>query len=117
LVWARGVNHNPGLQAPKWIWHTGTAMILAALAAFTVAQVRRGKKAPLFFAAWFGILLAPVLPLRNHLSEYYLTLPTIGLAMLAGWALVSDWRSPPLRKAAAAALLLIYLSPLPVLYA
>jgi hypothetical protein len=34
-------------------------------------------------------VLSPVLPLRDHMTEYYVYLPVIGLAWLAGWAAVS----------------------------
>jgi hypothetical protein len=34
-----------------------------------------------------------VLPLANHMSEYYLTIPGIGLAWLAGWAMVAAWQN------------------------
>src|SRR5437773_3191483 len=116
LAWARGVDHFSGRHlAPVWMWSVGTGAILIGLAAFTVVQVRRGKNAALFFAAWFAILLTPVLPLHSHLSEYYLTLPTIGLAMLGGWGLASAWQSP--WRYGALGLLLIYLVPLPVIRA
>src|SRR6266699_3594391 len=65
LVWARGVNHFSGPHAPPaWMWTAGTALILIGLAAFAIVKVRQGSNAPLFFAAWFVIVLAPVLPLR-----------------------------------------------------
>jgi hypothetical protein len=116
FVWARGVNHFSGNPAPVWMWTAGTALILGSLAAFAVVKVRQGSKAPLFFAAWFLIILTPVLPLRYHLTEYYLMLPVIGFCMLGGWGLASAWRSPRmLWKIAATALLLIYLGPLPVI--
>jgi len=117
LVWARGVDHHPGRQLPTAVWSVGTASILVGLAAFTIVQVRQGKNLALFFWAWFVILLIPVLPLRYHLTEYYTALPSIGLAMLAGWAIASAWASKTLYKIAAAALLLVYLSPAPTLYA
>jgi hypothetical protein len=115
LVWARGQNHyydpSPWLQA---FWPWGTFLILSALGAFAAAQAfRRGEKSALFFAAWFVVLLLPVAPLRDHISEYYLTLPIIGLAMLGGWGLASAWHAGAAWRIAAAALLLIYLSPLP----
>jgi hypothetical protein len=81
LVWAPGKNHyddpSPLVQA---FWPWGVFLILAALAAFAVAQTIQRRKAALFFVGWFVILLMPVAPLRDHISEYYLTLPTIGLA-------------------------------------
>src|SRR5262249_18228102 len=73
LVWARGVNHFSGPHAPpEWMWTIGVALILSGLAAFAVLKLRQGNQAPIFFAAWFVIVLAPVLPLREHLTEYYL---------------------------------------------
>ena len=39
---------------------------------------------PLYFVAWFVLLLAPVLPLQNRISGYYLALPLTGVALLAG---------------------------------
>ena len=53
----------------------------------TAWRARAGDRLPLFFLAWFAILIAPVLPLSDHLSEYYPFLPSIGLAMWGGWAL------------------------------
>jgi hypothetical protein len=122
LLWARGVDHDPWLhRLPEWVWPVNTALILAALAAFAIVQARNGRKASLFLAAWFVILLAPVLPLSYHRTEYYVALPAIGLAMLGGWAIVSAWQSRSrqvaLGKAATAALVVIYLSPLPALHA
>ena len=114
ILWARGVNHyrDPGLLL-RLGWSWGSVAILAVLAAFALRQAIRGHKAALFFAAWFFIVLAPVLPLTDHVSEYYLTLPAIGLAMLAGWALVEAWASGVVWRAAAIASLLVYLSALP----
>src|SRR5262249_14411505 len=113
---ARGAYHYEGLrQPPSWFWPAGTAVILISLAVFAAAQSFHGRKAALFFVGWFVILLVPVLPLAYHLSEYYLTLPTIGVAMLGGWGVVAAWRSRAVWKIAAGALLLVYLSPLPVI--
>ena len=65
----------------------------AVLVGFTVLRIRHRDWLPLFCLGWFVILLAPVLPLRDHISTYYGTLPSIGLAMLAAYALASAWRS------------------------
>jgi hypothetical protein len=61
----------------------------AALVGFTVIRVRHKDWLPLFCLGWFFVVLAPVLPLRDHISTYYLVLPAIGLAILAGYALAS----------------------------
>jgi hypothetical protein len=51
---------------------------------------RRGHTA-WFCLAWFAIAIAPVLPLRDHVTEYYSFLPAIGLCWLGGWALAAAW--------------------------
>ena len=81
-----------------------------ALIGFAAARMRRGDRLPLFCLGWFAIVLAPVLPLRDHVSLYYLSLPTIGLAVLGGQALVSAWHSSPGWKVAASALVAAYLA-------
>jgi len=65
----------------------------AALLVFVVAKLRRREFRPLFFCGWFLLLLAPVLPLPNHIEDYYATIPALGLAWLAGWASVEAWRT------------------------
>jgi hypothetical protein len=64
------------------------------LLAFAVLRARRHDWLPVFCLAWFVIVLAPVLPLRDHISDYYLTLPIIGLAILGAYALVRAWSQP-----------------------
>ena len=78
-----------------------------ALAALAVHEFRQRRPAILFFAAWFLITLAPVLPLWDHHSDYYLTIPLLGLAMLAGWAIS---RPGAIIQACAAAAILFYLA-------
>ena len=77
---------------PEWVGPAGVWLFSIALAGVTVWAARRKQWLPLAFLTWFAILLLPVLPLRDHISPYYLTLPTIGLAMLSGCALASAWR-------------------------
>ena len=110
--WARGRQRYEG-SWPRILWPAGAVLLLLGLGIFALRQTRRGSRLALFFAGWFAILLAPVLPLPDHVLEYYLTLPTIGPAILGGWGLARAWRSRPIYRACAAALLLIYLSPLP----
>jgi hypothetical protein len=45
-----------------------------------------------------------MLPLRDHVTEYYPYIPLIGLAWLGGWGLVEAWRRGPAGRAAAVAL-------------
>jgi len=61
--------------------------ITAALLVFIVRQALRRDWLPAFFLAWFLIVLAPLIPLKNHYTEYYTTIPAAGLALLAGYAM------------------------------
>jgi hypothetical protein len=53
-------------------------------------------------------VLAPLLPLRDHIQSEYLTAPTLGLAIWTGWAMVSGWRANWVSRIAAVLLFLIY---------
>lgn len=46
----------------------------------------RNRRLAAFCLGWFVLVIAPLLPLTNHFSEYYASMPAIGLAMLGGWA-------------------------------
>jgi hypothetical protein len=70
-----------------------------ALVAYVVTELRRLRYTVLFFLAWFAIALAPVLPLSDHRTDYYLTIPFIGLAMLGGAAAGQYWNQPWFRRA------------------
>jgi len=87
---------------PAWVGPAGVVLFSLTLAAFTLWSVRRKNWAPLVCLAWFVILLGPVLPLREHRSPYYLTLPTAGLAMLGACAAATAWRAGLAWKAVAA---------------
>jgi hypothetical protein len=66
-----------------------TWLIGAALLAFLVRRIYQRDYRVLFCCSWFLLLMAPVLPLPNHVSDYYLTNAGIGIAWLAGWAAAS----------------------------
>ena len=51
---------------------------------------------------------APVLPLRDHVEEYYAFVPAIGLCWLGGWAVAECWRSGALTRTAAIGLAGVY---------
>ena len=93
---------------PGWFADIATPVSITffsvALLGFSVCTIRRRNLLPLFFLSWFVLALLPVLPLRDHFSDYYLTLPTIGLAELAAWALVYAWQGTSLTSVAAVAL-------------
>ncbi len=71
--------------------------VSVALIGLAAYQAVKREFRGLFFLAWFLLLLSPVLPLRDHVQDYYLTLPVIGLAMLGGWGigLAFERRSAP----------------------
>jgi hypothetical protein len=83
-------------------------ILTAVLLWFAGLRLRRGALAAGFCLAWFLILLAPVLPLRDHVTEYYVFLPALGLAWLAGWAITEAWHGGTLARASAVALIAIY---------
>lgn len=66
---------------------------LLGLLALVVVEVRRRRTTALFFVAWFLATLGPLLPLSGHRSDYYLTIPVIGVGMLAGWGIGMAWKS------------------------
>ncbi|MBI4874932.1 MAG: hypothetical protein HY822_09910 [Acidobacteria bacterium] len=93
---ALGAEH-AGLIPPGTGWApavtVGVWVLAAALAGFAAWKLIRREWLAAFLPAWFAIVLAPVLPLRNHISEYYLAAPMIGLAVLGAWGLASAWRA------------------------
>jgi hypothetical protein len=102
--------------SPQGFHQTEQSALLAVLAlgllAFTVFRAYRGDWLPAFCLAWFAIVLAPLLPLRDHISDYYLVLPTLGLAMLGGYALARAWMQPLPWRLAALALAASYAVPM-----
>jgi hypothetical protein len=101
LTWLTGL--------PAWL---GTASLVAAtlgLIVFIAWQIRRRNWLPLFFLSWYVVLLAPLLPLRDHIIPYGLTLPVSGIAMFGAYAVALSWRAPRPAKAAAAFALALYL--------
>lgn len=53
---------------------------------------RSAGRLALFGLAWFVGLLLPVLPLKNHFSDYYLASASVGMAMILGVAVVEAWK-------------------------
>ena len=90
-------------------WMTaGQFVILAVLLAFAGWKIWRRHALAVFLLLWFGIVLAPLLPLRDHFTEYYLTIPVIGLAILGAWAADDAWRAGVLPAIGAFAVVSIY---------
>jgi hypothetical protein len=74
---------------PYWLGITLTIALTLALAFFVDNKLRRRDWLPLFLLGWFLAVIAPVLPLRDHFTEYYVAAPAIGLAILGAWAIAS----------------------------
>ena len=107
--WQWTVGPNVNQVKPSLFEYALIAFLTLGLGIFLVSKLRRREWIAAFFPAWFLIVLAPLLPLRDHMSPEYLTIPLIGLAMLGGWALVSGWHAGTAGKIAAVLLLGIYL--------
>lgn len=86
-----------------------TIALMAGLLGFLTWKLYQREWVAAFFPAWFVIVLAPLLPLRDHVTDSYLTVPLIGLAMWGGWAAVSGWRAGWGGRVATVALLAVYL--------
>jgi hypothetical protein len=91
-------------------YHILEAAVGTALIAFLIVLLRKRDWLPLFFLGWFLIALAPYLPLRNHISDYYLTIPAIGVAMLGAYALSLASKSR-VSQVAATVVVLAYAAP------
>ncbi|MDQ6675833.1 MAG: hypothetical protein M3Z09_00890 [Acidobacteriota bacterium] len=79
-----------------WSWsfahpnsqHLAVVLVFtAAVLGFVSYEFVKGRRLPLFFLLWYVITLAPLLPLRDHISNYYLAIPTLGLASIGACAL------------------------------
>lgn len=87
----------PHWRMPAWSWEAAAWTLAALLLAFAVWAWRRGDRIPALGIFWFTAAIGPVLPLRDHFSTYYMTIPAIGLAFilasLSGWAWRHGWPS------------------------
>ena len=84
---------------PLWLGLLATLAISAVLLVFAVRKLREKQWLPVFLIGWFVIVVLPILPFRNHFTEYYVIVPSVGLAILAGWAIAQS-SSAPLRALA-----------------
>ena len=105
----------PASAVPLGLNHFLVRLVLvvsaAALAGAAVLAWRTRRE--LFFGViWFTVTLAPLVPLTDHLTPYYLTIPSIGIAMFAAGAAAEFARTSSVRGILAASLVLLWLVPL-----
>jgi hypothetical protein len=109
-TWSVGpVYLRPSYGCPPWLLNALVAFLTLALAAFAVNRWRAGRRAAAFCLAWFALVIAPVLPLRDHVTEYYPYLPVIGLCWLGAWGVANAWERRLAVQSAAVAAAIAYL--------
>jgi hypothetical protein len=97
-----------------WRWVLGpmpaamAAVVAACVPALTVWGLRRRDATALFGAAWFVITLAPYLPLPDHRMDYYLAVPSIGIAMVGAFAIARLGKFGPVPRVAIGLAILAY---------
>lgn len=84
-------------------------IVFAAVAGYVIAELRRRRFGVLFCLAWFSLTLAPMVPLSDHRTDYYLTIPFIGIAMIGGMACARYWSGSQLQRALLAIPVTVYL--------
>ncbi len=67
--------------------------LAAAAAAVAVREARYGRLLAAFGWCWFGLTLAPYLPLASHRADYYLAIPAAGLAVAVAAAAEAAWKA------------------------
>jgi len=85
-----------------WRWAIGTPptwaalLVAAGVIALIVWGLRRGDSTALLAASWYVFPLLPYLVLPQHKMDYYLAVPSIGIAMLGAYAAAiacSGWQA------------------------
>ncbi|MDQ6679001.1 MAG: hypothetical protein M3Z09_17090 [Acidobacteriota bacterium] len=71
----------------------------AALFAFLLRESAHRRWLVFFFVSWYAVTLAPLLPLQNHVSYYYLAVPSLGIAAASALAIANTWRGNVAAKA------------------
>jgi hypothetical protein len=84
--------------------------LMAGLVGFLLWEAWRREWITAFFASWYLIVLGPLLLLRDHMDDSYLTIPLVGFAMWGAWAFVCGWRAGALSRGIAILLLAIYVA-------
>jgi hypothetical protein len=94
---------------PSWMVAAAIGALTAGCLALVALQARRRDYIGLFALAWFAIVIGPYLPLSEHMTDYYVAVPAIGVAILGAWAIACARRSRPIWRIAAALSIAVYL--------
>jgi len=101
-------NHH---QWPGWSGSLSIILFAVVLVGFVGWQSWKRNFLPLFLLGWFLVVLGPLLPLHNHVTDYYLFIPAIGVAMLAAYGVTLSWRLGWGAVACAGLLVALYMFP------
>jgi hypothetical protein len=112
IVWTVGPSRMGEVVDQPWQTpgNMATLLIGIAIALFALSRLWRREWLVIFCMGWFLLLIAPVVPLPNHISDYYLTVPAIGFAWLGGWAFATAWRSGVAMRAVAVVVAALFLA-------
>jgi hypothetical protein len=75
----------PWLTLPghrSWMATAAAVIFTIGIGVFVIRAWRRRDRVPAFFLLWYLITLAPILPLPNHVTDYYLAIPALGIACI-----------------------------------
>jgi len=108
-TWSLGPTYlETPLALSRWELPAGVGLLTVALAVIVFRQLRARRWAALFCLVWYLAIVAPLLPLRHHVMEYYPALPVIGLCWLGAWGFAEAWRANAAVKAVAVLLAALY---------
>lgn len=66
---------------PAWVWEPPAWIAGITLIGLAAYAWRQSQRVAAFGLIWFVATIAPVLPLRDHFSTYYLAGPSLGIAL------------------------------------
>jgi hypothetical protein len=95
---------------PSWLVALAIGALSIACVTLVAVQARRRNYTGVFAMAWFVIVLGPYLPLSEHMTDYYVAIPAIGVAILGAWAIACAWRSTLIWRIAAVLCVATYLA-------
>lgn len=99
-------HHRLHLPPGTWMWVGGSLALLMGL--YVAWRTWKGDFEPWFGVVWFLALIGPVLPLRDHVMDYYIATSSIGFAWVAGCAVRDALKSTWSVRAITACALAVY---------